>query len=104
MENIGKVTMNYDYYSGTDLYSDGDVEDILLEIVKTHDKNDFPKIIAEAKSWPILYHLSEVRTNILNWYPFEKNASVLEVGAGCGAITGAIADKAAKARIYRHPL
>ena len=43
MENIGKVTMNYDYYSGTDLYSDGDVEDILLEIVKTHDKNDFPK-------------------------------------------------------------
>ncbi len=96
MENIGKVTMNYDYYSGTDLYSDGDVEDALLEIVKTHDKRDFPSIIAESKSWPVLYHLSEVRTNILNWYPFEKNASVLEVGAGCGAITGAIADKAAK--------
>ena len=38
MENIGKVIMNYDYYSGTDLYSDGDVEDTLLEIVKTHDK------------------------------------------------------------------
>ena len=45
MENIGKVTMNYDYYSGTDLYSDGDVEDALLEIVKTHDKRDFPTAI-----------------------------------------------------------
>ena len=48
MENIGKVIMNYDYYSGTDLYSDGDVEDTLLEIVKTHDKRDFPSIIAES--------------------------------------------------------
>ena len=96
MERIGNVVMNYDYYSGEDLYSDGDVENTLLEIVKNHDKSEFPEIIVEAKSWPILYHLSEVRTNIINWYPFEKNARVLEVGAGCGAITGAIAEKVEK--------
>lgn len=96
MEKIGNVVMNYDYYSGTDLYSDGEIEDTLLDIVKNHEKNEFPGIIAEKKSWPVLYHLSEVRTNILNWYPFEKNAHVLEVGAGCGAITGAIAEKAEK--------
>lgn len=41
MENIGKVIMNYDYYSGTDLYSDGDVEDTLLEIVKRTIKETF---------------------------------------------------------------
>ncbi len=96
MEKIGNVVMNYDYYSGTDLYSDGDIEDTLLDIVKNHDKTEFPEIIVDAKSWPIMYHLSEVRTNILNWYPFEKSAHVLEVGAGCGAITGAIADKVEK--------
>lgn len=95
-ERIGNVVMNYDYYSGTDLYSDGDIEDTLLEIVKNHKKSEFPDIIVESKSWPILYHLSEVRTNILNWYPFEKDAHVLEVGAGCGAITGAIAEKVGK--------
>lgn len=95
-EKIGNVVMNYDYYSGTDLYSDGDIEDTLLDIVKNHKKSEFPDIIVESKSWPILYHLSEVRTNILNWYPFEKNAHVLEVGAGCGAITGAIAEKVEK--------
>ena len=88
--------MNYDYYSGTDLYSDGDIEDTLLDIVKNHEKSEFADIIVEAKSWPILYHLSEVRTNIINWYPFEKEAHVLEVGAGCGAITGAIAEKVEK--------
>lgn len=95
-EKIGNVVMNYDYYIGQDLYSDGDIEDTLLDIVKNHDRSEFPNIIIEAKSWPILYHLSEVRTNILNWYPFEAGAHVLEVGAGCGAITGAIAEKAEK--------
>lgn len=95
-EKIGNVVMNYDYYSGTDLYSDGDIEDTLLEIVKNHQKSEFPDIIAESKSWPVLYHLSEVRTNIINWYPFETDAHVLEVGAGCGAITGAIAEKVKK--------
>lgn len=96
MEKIGNVIMNYDYYSGKDLYSDGDIEDTLLDIVKKHERSEYPDIIAKAKSWPILYHLSEVRTNILNWYPFEKNAHVLEVGAGCGAITGTIAEKVEK--------
>ena len=95
-EKIGNVVMNYDYYSGQDLYSDGDIEDILLDIVKTHERSEFPDVIVESKSWPILYHLSEVRTNILNWYPFEAGAHVLEVGAGCGAITGTIAEKARK--------
>ena len=32
MEKIGNVVMNYDYYSGTDLYSDGDIEDTLLDL------------------------------------------------------------------------
>ena len=95
-EKIGNVVMNYDYYSGQDLYSDGDIEDTLLDIVKTHDRSEYPDVIVESKSWPILYHLSEVRTNILNWYPFEPGAHVLEVGAGCGAITGTIAEKVEK--------
>ena len=41
--------MNYDYYSGTDLYSDGDIEDTLLDIVKNHEKSEFADIIVEAK-------------------------------------------------------
>lgn len=44
MEHIGKVTMNYDYYSGKDLYSDGDIEDTLLEIVKTMTRVNFQKL------------------------------------------------------------
>lgn len=95
-ENIGAVFVNYDYYQGEDLYSDGDIEEELLEIVKKIPQEEYNKVIFERKSWPILYHLSDVRQNIINWFPFETDAEVLEVGAGCGAITGAIARNAGK--------
>lgn len=93
-EYIGKVKLNYDYYSGEDLYSDGEIEDHLLEIVKSNE--DFNEIIKEEKSWPILYHLSNVRGNIIDWLDIDKNQTVLEVGAGCGAITGGLCKKAGK--------
>ena len=94
IEKIGHVTLNYSLYSGQDLYSDGRVEDELLEIVKNYDEDQFDQIIAEKNDWAILYHLSPVRQNIINWFPFKKEDKVLEIGSGCGAITGAIARRA----------
>lgn len=82
--------INLDFYTGTDFYSDGDVEDELLQIVKETD--DYSEILANDNRWPILYHLSPIRQNIINWYPFEKGSSCLEIGGGCGAITGALCD------------
>jgi len=80
--------LNLDYYSGRDYYSDGDIEDELLHIVQTDC--DFDAILSNDTRWPILYHLSPIRQNIINWYPFEEGTSCLEVGGGCGAITGAL--------------
>jgi len=93
-ELVGKVKLNYLHYSGLDLYSDGPVEDELLDIVKTYSKENYNSIIAQKKSWPILYHLSHIRENLVEWLPITKEHTVLEVGAGCGAITGCLADKA----------
>lgn len=94
IENIGKVKLNLQYYSGTDLYSDGNIEDELLDIVSKYGEEAFDTIIKEKNSWPILYHLSDMRQNIVTWYPFKDKANILEVGAGCGAITGALTDRA----------
>ena len=87
-EQIGKVTMDYTFYSGNDEYSDGDIEQEMLDMVK--EDADWNKILKKEKRWPILYHMSPIRENIIEWYPFEKDARVLEVGAGCGAVTGAL--------------
>jgi len=86
--------LNLDFYTGNDHYSDGDIEDEILEIVKKYDRYD--AILAKETRWPILYHLSPIRQNIINWYPFKENASLLEIGAGCGAITGALCKSLAK--------
>ena len=83
--------LNLDFYGGQDFYSDGDIEDELLEIVINNDSYD--EILATDSRWPILYHLSPIRQNIINWYPFRENASGLEIGGGCGAITGALCEK-----------
>ena len=91
---IGKVKLNFKHYSGVDLYSDGAIENDLLEIVKKYKKEEYPQVIEERGNWPILYHLSEQRANIVEWIPMAKNAKVLEVGSGCGAITGMLAKKA----------
>ena len=68
------------YYSGQDLYSDGDIEDELLQIVKNND--NYEEILKNDDRWPILYHLSDVRKNLLGWYDFGKSSHVLEIGAG----------------------
>lgn len=94
-EKIGNVTLDYSCYSGEDLYSDGPVEEELLEIAKTcKSKQDYNRIIAKKKSWPVMYHFSNIRHNIVSWLPITGEDKVLEIGAGCGAITGALARKA----------
>lgn len=95
IEYIGKIALHYDCYSGKDLYQDG-AEDELLEIVRKYNEKEYNQIIEERKSWSILYHLSDIRGNIVQWIPFSKTDTVLEVGAGCGAITGVLARKAGK--------
>lgn len=91
------ATLNLEFYTGADYYSDGDIEDELLEIVKTH--NDFDEVLAKDNRWPILYHLSPIRQNIINWYPFRENASCLEIGGGCGAITGALCESLSEVKV-----
>ena len=85
-EQIGRVTLNYKHYPGKDLYSDGEIEDEILSIVKNASKVEYASIIEERKSWPILYHLSPLRGNIVDWLPIGPNDKVLEIGSGCGEI------------------
>lgn len=71
-------------------YSDGDeVEQRIASII--NEASDLSVLSSELRQhctdWPSLYHLSGTRANILR--PFENNlhGDILEIGAGCGAIT-----------------
>ena len=93
-ETIGKVTLDLSKYPGEDLYSDGAVEEELLKIARDLSPIEYQKVIDERASWPILYHFSKQRENIVEWIPVKKTDKVLDIGSGCGAVVGALARKA----------
>lgn len=76
-------------------YSDGDeVENQILEFFKRkRSLEELSQYIKDNPSWPVKYHLSPDRHNLLSWYSFKENSSLLEIGAGCGALTGLFLDK-----------
>lgn len=92
-ERIGKVKLTTLLDNTSAVYSDGEIEDKLLELFAAPKPNlrDFS---VKNPSWATTYHLSPVRQNLLNWYDFPSDSSVLEVGAGCGAITELLAKNA----------
>ena len=94
IEEIGKIKLNLKHYPGEDIYCDGEIEDELLEIARNYSQVEYPRIIEEKKNWEVLYHFSALRENIVEWLPIDKSMKVLEIGSGCGAITGALAKKA----------
>lgn len=84
-----------DYYSGQDLYSDGDVENRIMDFVKNGwDLSDLDEHVDSREYYAFLYHLSSIRENILSWYPLSTDCKILEVGSGCGALTGMLCQKA----------
>ena len=92
-EKIGNVTLDYTYYPGEDQYSDGSVEDEMLEIARNCPPGEYDREINSRGSWPVLYHFSHVRENIVSWLPMTGEERVLEIGSGLGAVTGALARK-----------
>lgn len=90
MRKIGQVTLEDSCYPGQDLYTDGAIEDEMLEIARNISPEKCNRVIGERKSWPILYHFSHIRENILSWLPLTGKEKVLEIGSGCGAVTGAL--------------
>lgn len=91
-QKIGEVVLRFDHYTGTDTYDDGQVEDYLLQAVRDNNESELEQVIASNPEWAVYYHLSPFRHNILNWYPFDKERTALEIGAGCGALTGLLSD------------
>ena len=69
----------------TSVYSDtAELEQELLAIAKQYPEDLSQDYIAGDNRYTINNTFSSVRRNLLNWYHFRENASVLEIGAGMG--------------------
>lgn len=80
-------------------YSDGKVktpsavDQIILVYMDKANKDYYDEEIAEESHFQVWYQLSSLRTGLVSWYDFPKDAQVLEIGAGFGALTGVLCDK-----------
>lgn len=73
-----------------DIYNDGSIEDELLRYYRDNDQT------VNIKDDKFFYTTTNIRENIVNWYPFTKDDTILELGAGLGCITSALCKKAKK--------
>ncbi len=95
MDKIGNVYIDYKYYNGIDLYSEGEKEEErILKIVQ--DTDDYNIELMKAENWIAIYQLLKQRENIIAPMDINENDEVLEIGAGMGAVTGAIARRCKK--------
>ena len=68
-----------------DIY--GDYEKDIKNYIKKYKPEQYEKIIEKDTRTNIVNIFSEMRTNIIKWYPFEPNKKILEIGANYGEIT-----------------
>ena len=71
-------------------YSDGEeTEQQLQHIIDTASdiSSLSPELRQHCADWPTTYHLSSLRANILRPFEITEDHDVLEIGAGCGALS-----------------
>ncbi len=95
---IGKVKLNDDCYMGYDEEHGTDTDDMLLALFNKHMDDEsysgwMEREIEERKSWDVLFSLSYVRQNIIEWLPIRQGTNVLEIGSDTGAITELLAKR-----------
>lgn len=74
--------------------ADAEVLSEICEVIRTTSKADYGKIIEQRATYPWIYHLAEVRSNIVEWLPINREDAVLEVNAECGALSETLLEKA----------
>lgn len=64
------------------------------KLLNAYKYDTIDDVLNRCDSWEMLYHLSPMRQNLLEWYEFKDNAAILEVGAQAGGLTGFFAARA----------
>lgn len=73
----------------------GKTAEKLLKLLDEY-KGNTRKLLSEHKELAYLYALSDARENLLEWFPFKKSGSLLQIGADGGALTGLYSRKVAQ--------
>ncbi len=71
------------------------VEQDIDSYITVHSDGVYDEVLLEDGRWEVFFHLSDMRQALFGWYDMPKDADVLEIGCGFGALTGVLADRSA---------
>ena len=60
------------------------------------EDKDILEVLNSSDDYHVLYHLSPMRENVVEWMEFKPDGELLEIGAECGALTGLFAQRVDK--------
>ena len=76
----------------------GQTAERLLELLEQYG-GDEKQILRENRELEYFYALSDMRENLLEWYPFGREDALLQIGSGFGAMTGLFAARAGEVTV-----
>lgn len=72
---------------------------LFAEKSQSEQLDEISKLLNQHPTWENLIHFSPQRQLLLNWFTFEPSASLLEIGGGCGALTGLLSERCANVTV-----
>ncbi len=82
---------------GKKLYDEKNLQDDqkILDYIQKESPEDYDAILQADESWSAQLRLTPMRASLLEWYPLEKDANVLEAGGAFGELTHVLCEKCA---------
>ena len=73
--------------------------DKILEVLERYHA-DVQEAVQKESEPVILYAFSDIRENLLEWFPFQKGERVLQIGSDAGALTGLFLKKGMDVTVF----
>ncbi len=70
------------------------VSEEVRTVLFSHREEEYNQILGHCLTPELVYHLSDLRANVIRWIEIDQDARVLELGSECGAISSYLCQKA----------
>ena len=87
------LRLNVEFYEEKEEQISLKEKELIEQYIEKFDDRSYEKRFPEEITDEEIYHLSSSSQNILNWYPFKKDACILEIGGNLGEITEVFVNK-----------
>ncbi len=71
------------------------IEQEIDHYITSHPDGIYDEVLATDGRWETFFHLADMRMGLFGWYDMPKDADVLEINCGFGALTGVLCDRSA---------